>query len=204
MDLEVLDEIVLGSARGGKRRAADVEIQVVRALTEADLDALQSPDSLGSEPPGLLALRSTHHQLAQLIATGTEMVEVSLITGYSLSYISNLKRSPAFEELVQHYTDERAQVFVEAQARLKAMGITAIEILHQSMLDEPEKWAKRELMEMAELVFGKGSAGPQAQAKNGQSAGPGGISIAVNFVAAQGQGTGPIIEATARQVGFDE
>lgn len=195
MDLEMLDEIVLGSARGGKKPTGQVEIEVVRSLTEDDLPALQAPERVGSEPPGLLSLRSTHHQLAQLIATGTEMVEISLITGYSLSYISNLKHSPMFAELIEHYRSEKEMVFVEAVARLKGMGITAIEILHESMLSEPEKWAKRELMELAELVFGKGAA--QQGKGQGQGAGQGGINIAVNFVAAQG--AGPIIEGTVRE-----
>ena len=75
----------LSPARGGRRRAAPFTVGTPRELTEADLAELIHPSSVNSAPGPVQKLRSTHHRLAQLLATGTKQVDASLITGYSQS-----------------------------------------------------------------------------------------------------------------------
>lgn len=191
--LAMLDEVVLGSARGGAKPAADASCTVVRALTPEDLPLLRNPPPVGSKTPGLLELRAPHHQLARLLATGVTQAEASLITGYSPSRISLLCDDPLFEELLAHYASEREQVFVDVAERMKVLGLATLEELHQRLETAPQDFARRELMELAELMLLKGRAGPGSS----QGAGPGhggatgapALSINVSFVKAPELGT---------------
>src|SRR5208282_3695537 len=52
-------------------------------------------------------LRTSHHQLAQILAAGVDDAEASFITGRSTSSISSLRSDPAFKELLTY--DEHQQ-----------------------------------------------------------------------------------------------
>lgn len=192
----LLEAVDLGSARGGKRIAAPLELEVVRELTAEDLPALQAPAPLGATVPSIKSIRASHHRLAELVAKGTPAVEISAHTGYSQSYICNIQRSPAFAELVDYYSMQNQQLYVDAMERLKTLGLSSVEELQQRLDDNPEKFSPRELMELTALALIK-----PLEAKRGfqTSTGSGGSAplVEIKFV-----GTAPnntLVDVTPRE-----
>lgn len=195
MDDGLLTEISLGSGRGRQGRQADVPISIVRALTAEDLPMIQSETSSKAVVPlaGLQKLRHSHHRLAELVAKGLAVEEISLASGYAPGYISMLTNTdPAFRELVAYYEAQKATIFVDELERLRILGLDATEKLHEKLLDENEVWSKRELMELVDLALqpgGKGRAAP------GQGQGTGAsLQLEVKFVGVASRDPG--IEAT--------
>lgn len=158
-------------------------IEIVRGLTEDDLPKLINPDSLGTTPIPIQALRASHHQLAQMLAKGMSDVEASLITGYSQSRISILKRDPSFAELLASYKDIREHVFVDTLERMRILGLSTLDELQERLETSPEKWSNRELMEMADLLLVKPRiVTPMGQGSAAQGAQAPGVNIQVQFV----------------------
>lgn len=179
---QVLDELALMTGKPRQGTSALVVSEVIRELTEDDLPLLRNPPPSALGETRQMTMRFAHHQLAQLLAQGTDAVDAALITGYSPAYISTLKHSPAFQELLQVYGAERALVFVDTVKRMQALGTMALEELQQRLADEPENWSKKELLDMAETLLVKGqSAG--GVGKPGAPGG-GGTNITVSFVTA--------------------
>ncbi|HKU52983.1 MAG TPA: hypothetical protein VJQ25_10980 [Nitrospira sp.] len=102
----------------------------------------------------LLSIRHSHHHLAQLIAAGNlTMGEISQITGYCISRISVLKADPLFKQLLATYSENRKAIFVDAMERMKTLGLSTLDELQKRLEDEPEKFSRRELMEMSKLLL---------------------------------------------------
>lgn len=185
-------EFILSDPRPQRGRPAatrpqppPLEINIVRFLTEDDLEILNNPPALGTQAPAIQSLRATHHQLAQLLVRGVTESEASLITGYSLSRISILKSDPTFSELLANYSTQRELAFADTLDRMRILGLSALDELQERLESSPEKWSNREVMEMAELMLVK----PRAAA-NGSSLGvspvlssaPSGVTVNVKFV----------------------
>lgn len=192
----LLGEVLLGSARGGKKPRSPLFVSVLRSLGPEDVPALLSAPEVAAPRPTLSAIRHSHHQLARLIASGMPQVQIGLTLGYSQTYISNIKHDPAFTELVEHYAANREQIFVDVLERMKILGMNTLEELQNRLETEPEGWTKRELMELAKLTIVdpmvRGAAGGFA----GSAGNGGAVNIEVKFVSADGP-QGPIIDITA-------
>lgn len=170
----------IGPSRGGRRPSAELVIEIVRPLSEADLPKLTSPDPIGSKPIPIATLRSSHHQLAQLLAQGRPDTEVALITGYSPSRISILRADPSFSELLESYREIRNEIFVDTLERMKILGLSTLDELQERLESAPERWSNRELMEMADLMLVK----PKLATPLGQSSALGGLSQPGNTTSA--------------------
>jgi hypothetical protein len=83
------------------RPQAQVELEVIGELTEADLEALELARPEGV--PTVQRLRDSHHNLARALASGRRPGEAGFICGYSHSRVSVLQDDPAFQELVAQY-----------------------------------------------------------------------------------------------------
>lgn len=193
----LLDELDLGSARGGKRPSAGpVEISVLRGMTPEDLDSLAESGPAQALAP-LDQLRSSHHQLAQLIAKGHSQAKAGLITGYSDSYISVLvNRDPAFRELLAHYRAEREEVFVDVLERMKVLGLEVNDLILQRIRQDPEKWTNQQIMDLHKETMG-------AMVKGSAVAVGGGLQIGkleVSFVTPSGGGGGVVIEGSSVEI----
>lgn len=177
-----------------KRPPEGLFVAVERELTPEDLEDLVAAGPLGPRPQSAIAkLRYSHHQVARLLTQGASTAEICLITGYAPGTISGLKADPTFKELLATYSTERAVAFADVLERMKTAGISALEEIQERLNSEPEKWTKRELMEVAELMLVKGAPGG-AKAGFGAPSG-GGIAISVSFVAPPPSGaTGPLLE----------
>jgi hypothetical protein len=174
---ELIDEIVLGSARGGRIIASELFVDVVRPLTPEDVPMLNMP--VKSSLPGTQTIRHSHHKLAQLIVQGIDQETCSLMTGYAPSVVSNLQRDPAFQELIAYYRSERQIVFVDVLERMKVLGLSTLDELQHRLELEPEKFSKRELLEMAKLLLIE----PQNKSAGGGQA-PSALTLNVEFVTA--------------------
>jgi hypothetical protein len=181
-------DAVFGSAQG--RRGAPLVIEVVRGLTVEDVPAVLASQARASGQ-SLVRVTTAHHRLAQLIAQGKDNTEVSMMTGYNPAYLSRLRSDPSFAELVSTYAAERQLVFADVLLRMKDLGLSSLDELQARLADEPEKWTKRELMDLAELCLQPTTA--TAMAKGGQPQ-QGGVNINVNFVEAPPLRGGLVVE----------
>lgn len=192
---QLLDELELTLAHPGHGRNAHVVWEVVRSLGEGDRELLIHPPALPALPGRQIQMRFAHHQLAQELAKGTTPSEAALVTGFSTSYISVLKASPAFQELLATYGAEREAVFVDAVQRMKSLGLVALEELQQRLAESPEQFSKKELQDMVELLLVKPNAGP---GKAGGTPAPGGVAVNISFV--QGKESGKLVDNNSGEV----
>ena len=134
--------------------------------------------------------------LAKAVASGKSLLECSRMTGLTVGRISNLKNDPAFQELVSYYAEELHEVFVNVQERMAALGTSVLEELQERFENDPEKFTKRELLElfttMADRSIPTAKGGPSPQ----QAVGPNGtgLNLQINFVSSTPQ-MDEIIEA---------
>lgn len=87
------------------------EVLSVAPLTEADLCLLEEyGPHRGAN--SIKELRARHHEVARLLALGRSHAEISRRTGFAYNTINKLENSPAFQELLAKYQEQRtAQVF---------------------------------------------------------------------------------------------
>ena len=152
---QTLAQMIDQAGRRGRKARHDPAI-ISRELTEDDL--LRMAEGGGAEEqPQLQQLRQSHHELARVICTGVTDLEASSITGYSPNRISILKNDPSFKELLNHYASIKETAFEQAQIdiaqRLRSIGIDTLEVLHEKIINEPEKIDVKTLGIIAELTL---------------------------------------------------
>ena len=104
-----------------------------------------------TKPVEIQKLRTTHHELARLLALGLKDVEISRLTGYSQSRICILKTMPLFQELMAHYSAMRDGIVADVGVRLRGLSATALEILQEKIEDEGESLSIKDLIAVSEL-----------------------------------------------------
>lgn len=199
---ELIEELSLGSARGRRQGSGvSVSVEVIRSLQPEDLDSLTQPPAVGTGP-SIPQIRHQHHQLAGLIAKGLPNTEISLITGFSPSYISMLKNAPDIRELVNYYQKQAEERTVDALARLRNLGIAGVEELQARINEDSSKFTVGQLMDLIEigLIKPMEAVGAAMTARNGQGVNSG-IQINLNFKTSEtpalASGPGQILEAKA-------
>lgn len=209
-DLELLNELVLGSARGGKRQAAELICERVRVLGPEDVELLRAPPPMATKAKSPLHLRHSHHQLARLIAAGKPDHEISLITGYSPSYICSLKDGQDFKELISYYSAQKEMIFVEVMERMKIMGLNTLDEIQRRFEESPEAFTTQQLMDLTDLMIIKpAKIAAEAASSSGSRPGAAAVTVNVQFVrselpaeALEGpSGGGEILEVVPRVVG---
>src|SRR5712664_4630968 len=83
----------------------------VRPLTREDMLALQAPRPPQNRPK---AMREAHHRLARMVAAGFRIEEILRLTGYSYNRLLQLRKDPAFEELVTQYRGKVDEAWVRS------------------------------------------------------------------------------------------
>jgi hypothetical protein len=183
-------QVIVPPGRG--RRPAPILYNVTRHLSETDIAGLWEGRKDGTAPR-LQTLRYNHHLLAKAVAAGKSLIECSNLTGLSGPRISDLKNDPAFQELVSYYAEELNEVYIDVHQRMAALGTSVLEELAERFEADPEKFTKRELMDlfttMADRSIATAKGGPTPQQAL-QVAGPGGAGLAlqINFVSPQAEG----------------
>jgi hypothetical protein len=171
---------------GKGRRPAPITYGMPRHLSEADIASMW--DHMGSGQKGvprIKTLRYNHHLLAKAVASGKSLLECSNLCGLTVARISDLKNDPAFQELVSFYAEELNEVYVDVHQRMAALGTSVLEELQERFEAEPEKFTKRELMDLfttmadRSIATAKGGPNPQQVIATGNGAG---LALQINFV----------------------
>lgn len=189
IQLSDLLDLPITSARGKAKK--DSGIVYLRDLDESDVPAFGQ--SVGAVIRPLVRIRQRHHNLAQLIATGISHAECSAITGYGQSSISILLQDPAFQELVEYYTSQKKEVFLDVQQRLAEVGIAALEEIRDRLEENPGGVSMQQLESLIKTVFDR-SVAPVKGTGQAHSGGAGtAVSVTVEFVQPK-TAPGPILD----------
>jgi len=172
---------------GKGRRPAPINYGPPRALSEADIASMWDRQGEGAKSiPRIKTLRYNHHLLAKAVASGKSLLECSQMCGLTVARISDLKNDPAFQELVSFYAEELNEVYVDVHQRMAALGMSVLEELQERFEAEPEKFTKRELMDlfttMADRSIATAKGGPNPQQVIATGAGGNGLALQINFV----------------------
>jgi hypothetical protein len=182
----------LGPQRGGKKPYKRAILwEIVRSLRlpcptdenpndQGDLPLLST--SLPSPKQNITQIRHSHHQLAQMLATGTDQSECALITGYSPVYISILKGDPTFKDLVSYYAAQREHIYVDAIERMRSLGLSTLDELQSRLEEDPTQFSIRELHEQAEIMLIKPMAATRGVIHPSNAPSNAGVQVNVNFV----------------------
>lgn len=178
---------MLISPPGKGRRPAPIHYGQPRALTEADIASMWDATNSGQRgAPRIKTLRYNHHLLAKAVASGKTLLECSQLCGLTVYRISDLKNDPAFQELVSFYAEELNEVYVDVHQRMAALGTSVLEELQERFEEEPDKFTKRELMElfttMADRSIPTAKGGPSPQPGFAVGGGGNGLALQINFV----------------------
>lgn len=158
-------QINIDKLAGPGRRPLDLEYEVIRDMTEADIVALSSVD-LGSAPDPIKKLTDRHHALARLLAQGTSQDEAALILNYDVSRVSNLKNSPAFIELLAFYRKDVQREYVTTHKQLAGLARDAVMELRERLEEEPEKFSVNELLRISTETYDRSNAEEEASERN--------------------------------------
>lgn len=191
-DLSVLEQVVIASARGGAKRPQELALQYVRDLNAGDLDLILNPPEVGAKVPVIKQLRHTHHLAARLLAEGRKPGEVSLMTGYANSTISNLQTDPAFGELVEYYKQQKDGAWLEVNERLAALGLSFADELQNRLEESPEVYSVGQLLEGAKAFLDRSITKAQGASSLGGVAPA--VTVNVNLVRPQKRPQGPVLD----------
>lgn len=132
-------------------------------LTKKDLEKLEeAKGTLSPGPAPLQKIRSRHHKLAKLIATGTGTTEAALLTGFSISRVSILKSDPAFKQLVHEYSEVTKEIQIDVEERIAGVAISALEELQERLEENPEAFKVGELLEITTRALDRCGHGPSS------------------------------------------
>ena len=93
-----------------------------------------------AKPPSVVKrFRDTHHMMARLFALGFRTGEVAEKMGYSVSRISILRNSPAFEELVEAYRRDVDGLWRQRQDEYLELTTRAKMIAARMKVDQMEE-----------------------------------------------------------------
>lgn len=145
------------------RPAAEIHVELVRQVNEADLALLVSGAERPSQPITLKKMRDSHHALAAVLARGTDDAEASLITGYSVGTIRWLKAEPTFKELLEFYRGNEKAVKADVLERLSTLSLDCIEELRDRLNDDPTVIKVRELLDIAVMGLDRTGHGPSSK-----------------------------------------
>ena len=124
--------------------------EVVRALTREDLVALaQNPEPVQLAPTQ--KLRSVHHRMAALLADGKTNKEVAAICSYTEARVVQLKKDPAFQELVGYYHDQIITAQLNDSIRIQAKLVDAAEMALDQIIQRLEDDEEIKKMPVGEL-----------------------------------------------------
>ncbi len=154
------------------RAARKVEASVVRELDSADMVLLSAERGVIKASP-IKRISERHHALARNLASGMEVGEAAILTGYDISRVSILKSDPAFKELLTFYREDAQRPYRDLHQRLSGLSMDAAEELavrlEEDMQVEDQKEKKisiGQLMELTKMGADRTGFGPQSSSMN--------------------------------------
>ena len=175
--------------------------EVIREIQAADLPLLaqelrEHNWQQAAPERALSTLRTGHQQLAQLLASGVNDLDASMITGRTVSSIRTLRVDPAFKELLAYYAEQQEQHKFDAYGRLVTLGGTAMDVLQERLEEAPDRFTNNELRQIVESTMDRSAAPAKGDPRQGQGQ-QAGLNVHINFVPAR---NGAIIEGEATDV----
>lgn len=163
--MEAEMDLRLDVVRTRGRAPKKLEVDVVRALREADLELLE--EEKGARAPGLVKrLSNRHHLLARLLAEGMSPGDAGLTAGYVPSRVSILQADPSFAELVRFYKGQRDEAFASMHEKILGLSEDALEELRERLEDEPESFTNGMLIDLMAKAADRAGHGPSATQVN--------------------------------------
>ncbi len=142
------------------------------SLDEVHLEALNaqmaSGESLDAGVSNLKAIRNTHHRLAACLASGKmNDITAAKVCNYHPQRVSQLKRDPAFMNLIAHYETTRDNEFTEFASAASELATDMLGALQQMLDENPEKFGPGHLMDAIRLLGpGAGLVAPVTKTQN--------------------------------------
>ena len=174
--------------------------EVIREIEVRDLPLLAQEQrernwATASPDKTIATLRMGHQQLAQLLASGTNEIDASMMTGRSVASIKSLLTDPAFKELMAYYSaqTEGGEGKFDAYGRLVTLGGTAMDVLQERLEESPDKFTNNELRQIVESTMDRSAAPAKGDPRQGAGQ-SGGLNVQINFVPAR---NGQVIEGEA-------
>jgi len=133
-----------------------------RDLVEEDLILGDALPKVSSKVHDIKKIRGSHHEAARLVGLGKSSSEISLITGYTPVRINQLKQDPAFCELVTYYRGQVEELYYDTHRRLAGFTNDAMEVLHERLLEAPEKIKTNDLKDLLTLGLDRTGFGPKS------------------------------------------
>ena len=162
-----LHSLKIGSAAVARRSTRREPWQLVRAR-EVTADDLAAVHSTIIDPPAnpkapLARIRDAHHYIAKLVSEEKNPIEISAITGYSVSRIRTLTTDPTFCELVSFYTEQRVHRDLDIDMSIRHVAMAATAILQERLDDEPEAFSNEELRKLRNDSLDRIGRGPTSK-----------------------------------------
>lgn len=176
---------------------APVEFSVLGPVTEADLAVLRSAERRPKGHAPLRRITERHHAVARLLAGGTSVSHVAVITGLTPANIYRLRDDPSFQELVEFYRADIHDTYRSMHAQLAGIGEDALAELRDRLENEPEKMSNTFLLDLVTKVADRTGNGPTTRSTSEVHVT---LDIASRMKAAREAARAAVIEAEARDV----
>lgn len=154
-----LTDVLAGSPKPGGKAPSPISFEFLRPLDEGDLELIERGETGALRKP-LRAIRAAHHEVAKLVAQNYTNVEISARTGRSPTSVQQLRRDPAFKELVAFYANEAREIEVDVLRQAKNLSAGAIAEIQQRLEESPEQFSVEDLTKLAEKLMDRTGHGP--------------------------------------------
>jgi hypothetical protein len=135
----------------------------VRPLAESEAASI-AMTAVGAKPRGAInmtdSIRVRHHAIARLMAAGRKKSEIVKIMDTSMSTLSQLERSPAFQALMLEYMNMMDKESVESYTRLKIIGNLGMDELTRRLAEQPTTIKTSEVLEIVKTSADRTGLGP--------------------------------------------
>ncbi len=153
-------DIDIAKLSGPGRLPVPLSYEIVREVNEADIAALQNIPA-GSKAPELKRLSNRHHALARMLASGISQTEAAVALGYSVSRVSILLDSPAFQELHALYKEKKETEFISTFELMAGVSRDALQVLAERLEDTPDRFSVNELTRVSTEFSDRAEGGNQ-------------------------------------------
>jgi len=108
----------------------------------------------------LKKIKSSHHEIARLLALGLKNVEVAAQTGYTPQHVHNLQNAPAFQELLAHYQKRRTDEVMDLTKSINMTAADALQVLQERLDEAPGAISDKDLLGITEKLLDRAGYSP--------------------------------------------
>lgn len=169
----ILAESGLGLGAMAQRRHNQREAVILEVgdLTEDHAAEARQHMSTPSELSGYgnpnvhptVTLRARHHRIAQFVAVGMKDADISRACNVTPMTITNLRQSPAFVELVAHYTADYSDDIAQFAEVAATLNVELLQHLSEQLELNPGKFDPRVTGELVKILSDRTGHAPVAK-----------------------------------------